>query len=237
MSLPGYVPGMPRIGSVRATSPRIIFRDDGVLWALSGGKVIDGSKSRDPDNTGQVGVLRPGLLMGKITSSGKYAPSIIGKSNAAYAAGATTLTLTSQAVTEISRRIGSSGTFKIVGPPAASGVVAEETVTFSALPSSTTATITALANSYISGALIRPTDGSEAPLSLISEFFNAQTGVPIFDVDGTTELDVPFEWFPIGGVLISANIINYPSDSSLKNWVRYQLSSIPGGKFVFDDLY
>lgn len=238
MSLPGYVGGMPRIGSLRQTAPRIIFLDGQVTWGLAGGRVIDGSKSRDPDNTGNLSVLRTGLLMGKITSSGKYAPSVIGKSNAAYAAGATSLTLTAQAAVEIARRISAtSGTFKIVGPPLASGVVAIETVTYSAINQLTgVATITALANSYISASLILPNDGSEAPLSIIPED-HAGTGLKVTDVDDSTNLDTPFAHFPIGGVLIAAGIINYPADSSLKNWLRYQLSSIPGGKFVFDDLY
>ncbi len=233
--LGGAVGGMPRIGSLKATSPRIIFRDGQVMWELSGGKVIDGSKSRDPDNVSAEYVLRPGLVMGKITSSGKYAPSILGTLNAAYTAGGTTLTVLARVVTEILRRIGSSGTLTIVGPPTAAGVVNRETVTFSAA-AGTSITITALINSYVAGSYIMGADGSQAPVTLIPEK-NAGTGMVVVDSDLTTNLDTPFDWFPIGGVIISANIINYPSDASLKTWLKTQLSTIPGGKFAFDDTW
>jgi len=233
MSLPGYVPGLPRIGSRVNATHRIVFRDGQFDTALSGGKVVKGSVSRDPDNTGDIDVLRAGLLMGKRTSGGLYAPSIIGLLNSAYAAGGVTLTLTSQAVTEISRRIGSSGTFRIVGPPAAAGVMAEETVTFSALPTSTTVTITALAGSYLSGSYIMPNDGSEDVLSLIPDGY----GIKVTDTDGSTNLDVPFPVIPVGGILITANIVNYPSDASLKAWLKSEMSRHGTGKWVFDDSY
>lgn len=111
---------------------------------LGAGRYIDPTKSRDASNTTDVGVLQPGLVMGKITSSGLYAPAIYGKTNAAVTNAATTVTLASAAIgTEIVRRVGSTGSFKLTGPPSASGTVRTLTATYSAI-SSTTATITAL---------------------------------------------------------------------------------------------
>ena len=233
MSLPGYVAGLPRVSTSVTATHRIIFRQGDWLSDLAGGKIISGLYSRDTGNTGDLDVLRAGLLMGKRTSGGLYAPSIIGLSNAAYAAGATTLTLTAAAVTEITRRIGASGTFRIVGPPGAAGVIAEEEVTYSALPTTTTATITALNNSYISGSFIMANDGSQDILSVIPDGY----GIKVTDTDGTTNLDVPFAQMPIAGVLISANILLWPSDASLREWLVSEMSKHGQGKFVFDHHY
>ena len=45
------------------------------------GFVIDGSKSRDPDNPVRVDILRAGLLMGRIGGTNKYAPSVLACTN------------------------------------------------------------------------------------------------------------------------------------------------------------
>lgn len=232
MSLPGFVPGLPRIGSTYTATHRIVFRDGIITGDLSGGKMIKGSVSRDPTNTGDLGVLRAGLLMGKRTSGGLYAPSIIGPSTGAIAAGATSLSAAAATVTELVRRVGSTGTFNLVGPPAASGIVAEETITYSAA-SGTTITVTAPTNSFASGSLIMPTDGSQDILTVIPDGY----GISVLDVDGSTELDVPFPLFPIAGVLISANIINWPSDTSLRAWIMSTMSQHGAGKFIFDHTY
>lgn len=224
-----FVNGLPGVSSVRTATPRIIFRGGNVEEWLPGGKIIKASVSADPDNTGATRLLRAGVVMGKITASGYYAPSIMGLSNAAYAAGATSLTITSQLSTELARRVGASGTFKIVGPPTASGVVAQETVTYSAL-GATTATITALVNSYVTGSLVMPTDGSENPIS----FIDADHGVYVLDSFGTEE-DKPWPKVPIMATVITANIVNYPADASTQNWLKGMLSGKGRGKFIFDD--
>lgn len=232
--MPGpFVSGMPGLKAAVTSAHRTVFRGGQFEVYYAGGRVIDGTKTRDPDNTGAVTMLRAGLTMGKITSSGKWANSIIGGTGAAYASG-TSLTLTSAVVTELIRRVGATGTFTIVGPPSASGVVMSETVTYSALNTSTfVATITALTNAYISGSLVQPTDGSQDIRSFLPD------GYPIAVVgsDMVTAEDQPFAMIPIGGTLTTANIINYPSDASLKTWFRGQLARHGQGKFVFDDQY
>ena len=103
-----------------------------MFWPL--GAAIDGSKSRDPDNPTRVDILRAGLLMGRITGGNKYAPSVLGTLQSAYAGSGTSLILGGVGqVTEIGRRIGATGTFKITGPPTAAGKVRTKTATYSAL--------------------------------------------------------------------------------------------------------
>lgn len=227
MSIP-YPFGTQRIGSARTATPRIIFRSGTMVTVKTAGAFIDGVYSRDTGNTGNLDVLRAGTLMGKITSSGYWANSIIGLSNAAYTSG-TTLTLTAVAVTELNRRIGASGTFKIVGPSTANGVVNEETVTYSALPTSTTATITALSNDYISGSLILPNDGSEYPRTFIPDGW----GQKVTDLDAANTY-VDFPELPIMGEVISANIIYWPSDTGLRDWIVGMMEAQGFGKWVFD---
>jgi hypothetical protein len=135
--------GRPRIGAERQVTHRTVSRQG--LWDfLSNGGTISATASRDQGNTEDPLLLRPGLLMGKITSGGKWAPSILGLTNGAYASG-TSLTLSVAAATELNRRVGASGTFKLTGPPAASGTVRTVTVTYSAVNTSTgVVTITAI---------------------------------------------------------------------------------------------
>ncbi len=138
----GHVPGMPGVRSkLTGGNHRIVFK--GPWERLNpGGAVIDGAESRDPDNTGDVNVLRPGLIMGKITSGGKYAPSILGIAGEALDGAETELTVAAGVVTELVRRVGSSGTFKLTGPDVAAGTVRTQTITYSGA-TGTTITITA----------------------------------------------------------------------------------------------
>jgi hypothetical protein len=206
---------------------------------LAGGKYISGGASRDPGNTGDVDVLRAGVLLGKIGSVvnslgtvGFYAPSILGVTSLSEAIGSTTIEAPAAVVTELVRRCGASGTFTLTGPPTASGVVTSETVTYSSA-SGTAITVTAIANAFVAGSLIQPTDGSQVPVSIVPDGW----GHIVTDVDRTTNLDVEYPQLPIGGTLISANIINWPADASTKAWIVGMLSAQGQGKFTFDHLY
>lgn len=231
MSLPGFVGGLPGPKTVVTATHRIIFRDGQIGGWFAGGRIIDGTLSRDIGNTGDLNVLRAGLEMGKVTSTGKYANSFYGATTASYTAGGTSLTVGAALVTELVRRKGATGTFQIVGPPAASGVVNVETATYSAA-SSTTITITALANTYISGSLLRPVDGSQDLLTFIPDGY----GHNVFGADGVAA-DQPFPDMPNWGTVISANFINWPTDPSLRNWFISQYSQQGEGKFVFDSKF
>ena len=160
MNIP--ITGLPGVGTARTATPREILAGNAQLAQyVPGLKLIDGSKSRDPLNGTDVDVLRAGLLLGKITSSGKYAPSILGTLSNAASSSATSLTVSAATATEIVRRIGTSGTFKLSGPPTAAGTMATQTVTFSAV-NTTTGVITCSATSAaaIAGSFVQPTDGS-----------------------------------------------------------------------------
>ena len=131
------------IGTTQTATPRTVTIGNELY--LPGGKLVDGSKARDPGNTGDITVLRAGMLMGKITSGGKYAPSVLGVLSGAGTEDDTELTVSAAVATEINRRIGSSGTFKLTGPPSAAGTVRTSTVTYSAVDTGTGAiTVTAL---------------------------------------------------------------------------------------------
>src|SRR5690242_10014165 len=70
--------------------------------------VLKGSLSRDTGET-PTDHIRAGILVGKITASGLYRPSIIGLSNASYTSGATSLTVVAAVATEIARLIALAG--------------------------------------------------------------------------------------------------------------------------------
>jgi hypothetical protein len=180
--------------------------------------------------------LQAGTIIGKLTASpNDYANSIIGLTTVALTTVATTLQTTPAVALEIVRRIGTSGTLKLIGPPTAGGTVAITTVTFSAVNTSTGAiTITATGVAHVINSIIAPTDGSETPVTFISDVDG--DSVIVTDSDGSSLSRVELPKFPIGGVVISSQLIFYSSlDSSLKTWLKQQLSTALGPKFVFDD--
>lgn len=137
--------GLPGIRAARTANHRIVFLQAGPLVNFAGGRIIDGTKTRDVTNTSAIDRLQAGLVMGKITSGGKYSNSIIALTQGALTGTGTTLTTSAAIATEIVRRIGSTGTFKLTGPPTAAGTVRTATVTFSAVNvSSGDVTITAV---------------------------------------------------------------------------------------------
>lgn len=222
-------PGLPGLKSARTCTPRNVFLG-GRGEYLPGGRVIDGTTSRDTSNT-DTDVLQAGLIMGKITSGGQYSNSILGVTTNAEAVGSTSIQASAACVTELVRRVGSSGTFTLVGPPNAGGQVVSETVTYSAA-SGTDITVTATTNAFIAGSFIMPTDGSQVPVTFIADEY----GVKVTDEDGSS-IDVPFARLPIGGKVDSSQLINWPSDASLRLWLIARLNDGVGGKFTFDHGY
>lgn len=135
----------PGLTSEIASEPRTIWLGDGKdANYLPRGKTISGAAARDTGNTGDLDTLRAGNVLGKIAASGKYGCSILGPSGTAYASG-TTLNLAAATAVELVRRQGTTGTFKLTGPPTAAGTVRTLTVTYSAVNTETgNVTITAL---------------------------------------------------------------------------------------------
>jgi hypothetical protein len=333
--------GIPRINSERVTTPRRVLANPAAKLLLVGGAVISGTYSRDPGNTGYADVLRAGLILGKRTADGKYAPSILGVLTEAGTQGDTTLVVAPAVAAELVRRVGATGTFKLTGPPTAAGVVRTLTVTYSAVDTATgEITITALGGGgvndvqtftaaagtdggtfrfayrgavtaalawnvstadaqtalralhadlaacvvsgtagesyvvttakavvadlavvndltsdggvdegglvaehttigsadvdgrFVAGSLVQPTDGSETPLVVISD----GSGIKVTDADGVSQDQALTGDALIGGELLTANLLNYPSDASLKAWLRTQLRAA-GQQFLFDDQF
>ncbi|VTT98932.1 unnamed protein product [Gemmataceae bacterium] len=136
--------GRPGIQSGTSVTYRQVFKQPESVLYLPGGGVIDAA-AQDPGNDDPL-TLRGGLLMGRKTSGKKWLPSLIGKMiTAALTSTGTSITLSAAAAAELVRRVGTSGTFKLTGPPTANGTARTVTVTYSAVNTSTgVVTITAV---------------------------------------------------------------------------------------------
>lgn len=231
--------GLPGMQAVQTAQHRLVFR--GGVWdwvSLPGGRIIDGVNARDPDNNSgtDANVLRPGLLMGKITATGLYGATILGVTQGAYTSGGTTLTVLPAQAAELVRRFGSSGTatVNVVGPPTANGTVATTAMTWSAVNTTTgVITITSLGVNKVAGSFIVAGDGSGVPNTIIPDGY----GVQVTDFSSGANLSVPFPQLPIGGTILSTQVINWPTDTSLQAWIAQSLSTLSGGKFVWDFNY
>ncbi|HEY1923276.1 MAG TPA: hypothetical protein VGG44_11050 [Tepidisphaeraceae bacterium] len=227
--------GKPGVVGNFTSLPREVFysgREFAQFWAPP--VTVDGTNSSNPLNAPYTWLLWAGTLMGRVTASGKYANSVLGLSSAAAASAATSVTTDVNTAAEIVRRIGASGTFKLTGPPAAAGTVATEVVTYSAVNTTTgVITCTALSAAAVSGSLIQPTDGSETILTLLCE----TDGLQIVDQTHTNRVDVFCGTLLAGGGTINTGmIVDYPSDPSLKTYVKAGLRSICHGVTFLDDI-
>jgi hypothetical protein len=230
----GIVPAIGRPGiSAAVTAQKRNVSRDGHITYFPGNNTIEGTKSRDPGNSAHsVRSLRAGLLMGKITSGGFWAPSILGVTTVAYTSGGTELTVSAASAVEIARRVGSTGTgtLKAIGPPTAAGTNATTSITFSAVDTTTgVLTVTSLGVDKIAGTFITAADGSEVPRSFISD------GYGVLIPEDSSDVSYPF--LPISCIVDTAQIIDWPSDETLRAYIRHSLSTLAGGKFVFSDQF
>ena len=224
-----------------------------------GGGRIDGNYARDtsqataqwevgtnaaalPTNmvAADTSILQAGLLMGKITTGGKYRNSIIGAIGTAITAGtATSITVPAALAKEVARLItlaAGNVSLSLIGPPTATGTVAVTAVTCTAA-SGTTLTISSVSlPACTADSFICPADGSQYPITFIDEL----DGIRVADATGS--LQCQFPRIPVaGGVVNVASIINYPTSSSLKTWIKSMLNSAgavgtgAGGRFSFSD--
>src|SRR5579862_7390409 len=170
--MPGIypIPGMPGVQSEARATHYIVFKGGNWLSDLAGGKQIDGANSRDPDNTGNTNVLRPGALLGK-TASGLYAPSVVGVTQGAYTSGGTSITVTAAQAAEIVRRVGNSGHLNYVGPPSTAGTNAViSNIAFSAVNTTTgVITTSTLGANLVAGSFVSVNDGSTTPLTMVPD--------------------------------------------------------------------
>jgi hypothetical protein len=227
--------GKPGVVGFFVSQPREVFfsgREFAQFWAPP--VTVDGTNSSNPTNAPYTWLLWAGQLMGRITATGKYANSVIGLTSAATASGATSITTDVNTAAEIVRRIGASGTFKLTGPPAASGVVATQVVTYSAVNTSTgVITVTATSAAAVSASLIQPTDGSESIVTLLCE----TDGLQVIDQTHTNRVDVFCGTLLAGGGTVNTGmIVNYPTDPSLKTFVKSALRTYCPGVTFLDDI-
>lgn len=233
------VAGTPGIKTTRTATPRKVLLGNNPLITWPGGKIIDGSKSRDTGHTGYLDILRPGTLMGRITATGKYAPCFMGQVATDYTSGGTSLSVGAACATEILRRVGSSGVLTVVGAPTAGGTVAIHTVAFSAVNTSTgVLTITNIGANVDDGALVCAADGSHLPKAIIGDGY----GIKVTDEDGNS---VDVGWggefsqhgcpMVLGGIVDVTMVPYWPAaeDTTLIAWIKAALCD----HMVFSDDY
>lgn len=226
--------GTPGVRAINPVEFRRLFRGN---WEefLPGGRLIDSTKTRDVDNAGYQTHLRAGLLMGKVTATGKYANCIIGQLQGAKSATNTSVTLSAAQAVELVRRVGATGTIRLVGPPTATGTVATWTETYSAVDQVTgIVTCSALDADLVAGSFVCQDDGSYLPISFVPEGAGIQISDPA--IPGAV-IDQPLPQVSIKGTVIASQLLPWPSNtnSSLQQWVMDRLNA--AGKFVFDSVY
>jgi len=225
----------PGIHTERTATPREVLKQQEGAIRLAGGVLVDGSHSRDPLNTGDINVLRAGVILGMHTGN-LWRPSFIGVTTVNYTSGGTELTVSAATATEIVRRVGASGTLNLTHAPTAGGtVVPYATLTYSAVDTATgVLTITDIGANVVAGSLIGP---PVADLSYIPRVILADKwGVKVQDEDAT-DIDPPGVEVLIGGVLDVAKIVNYPGATLTTHitWLQGVLNTY--GRFMFSDRY
>jgi len=235
---PNSVPGM---GTTKTATPRkILLTPDGAQY-LPGGKIINGSLSRDPKNTGDLDVLRAGLLMGEITATGLYAPSVLGLVTADTSAASTDVEVEEAAADELERREGTGGAgcdLVLVGPPTDTGVVSiSAALQYNSIGAAAAGkrTITLNANCpavYVDGSFLCAPDGTHLPKAIIVDEY----GLKVTDDDNTTNLNIELARMLVGGQVDASQIINYPAAAltTMRAWVKAQLRANSIG-WLFDD--
>lgn len=226
--------GPPGLSSQRTATHRRILHG-GFYTYLPGGKTINGALSRDSGNTGDLDTLRPGLLMGKITATGLYAPVVLGVTTGAYTSGGTEITVSAAQAVEIVRRVGATGNVYVIGPPTAAGTVAvSASKAYSEVNTSTGAiTIEDIGANKIAGSWVVATDGTHIPRTFIPE---DTWGIRVTDIDGNN-VNADFAKVPVAAIIDSSQLLYWPSDTSMQAWVKDQLNDVAGCKFVFDDAF
>lgn len=240
-SLPGVVTG-------NTLTTRNIFASlspSQIQW-LPSMLQIDGSLSRDT-GASPVDLLRAGLLMGKITTGGKYRPTSVGVLNGAITSSTyTSLTVAAAVATEVARLIAVAAgnvSMQLFGPPTAAGTNAATAFTATAA-SGTTITITSVSlPAYVDKSLIQLVDGSQTPVTVISD----AAGIDVMDTSSTS-INQFLSRFLRGADLIASQIVVGNAamtdlDTSLQTWIKQTLNgaatptsaSPTRGNFTFDN--
>jgi hypothetical protein len=209
---------------------------------IPSGVIIDSSLTRDVGSS-PTSVLRAGLLMGKITTGGKYRNSIIGLTNGAISAATiTSITVPAAVATEVARLLAVAAgniTLRLFGPPSAAGTNAATNITVTAAAGTTLTFSSAAIPAYVDKSLIQATDGSQLPLTLISD----PAGIDVTAMDATTNVDQMLGRWLAGADVYSNMVIAGASDmtgldASLQTWIKQQLNgggTGTRGRWTFSD--
>ncbi len=232
------ITGLPGYRSTRAWEPRRVRRSDAGLKYLDGGAIINGTLSGDGSNTGYVDVLRPGKVMAKQSSGGKYRNAILGRSNLAYADNDTSIQVDLATATEIARVKAAAGggnlSLLFVGPPSAAGTVAATSITVTAVTlngATSTLTVADLNLNKVTDSLLVAADLTDGTWCLLDD-----DDFTLLSDQNNSRIDVPFARPLIGGVIDSSQIIDWPADTSTQDWLKGKLSTTTGmAQFNFDD--
>jgi hypothetical protein len=220
---------------------RNIFRELSTRQYFPSLAIIDSTLTRDIGSS-PTSLLRAGLILGKVTTGGKYRNSIIGLTNGAIsAATVTSVTVAAATATELARLIAVAGgnvTARIFGPPSAAGTNAATTITVTAA-SGTTLTVSSVAlPAYVDKSLIQATDGSQTPVTVIGD----PAGIDVNALDGSNIDQMEGRFLRAADVysnMIIAGATDITGlDASLKTWIKQQLNgggTHTRGNWTFDD--
>lgn len=231
----GFINGLPGYGTSLTSTPRTILRSLDGMKTIPGGIVLDGTKCADFTNTPNVDILTNGLMLGKITATGKYAPTIVGVLQADAAGSATSLTVSAAQATEIVRRVGATGTatIRIYGSPTAGSAVATQTLTYSAINTSTgVITVSATSAAYIAGSYITAADGTQTPIAILF----AEWAIRMTDYTNT-RVDQPLPFPLISADLLAANLPDYSLLNADTKAYAKGLLNASGRTFTYSDDY
>jgi len=233
------VTGLPGYRTERTHTPRRIRNSDANVSYLPGGAIINGSLSGDAGNTGNLDVLRPGEVMGKQASGGKWRNAIWGVSTAAYVDNDLSITVSAATATEIARIKAAAGGGNLsaffVGPPSAAGTVAATAITITAV-GATTITVADLNLAKVTGSLICAADvGADSTATGIWTLIDDNDYIALSDQDNT-RIDAQFNRPLTSGFIDSSQILDWPADTSTQDWLKGKLSGTTGvSSFTFDD--
>jgi len=206
--------------------------------------ILDGTRTRDVGSS-PTSLIRPGTILGKVTTGGKYRNSVIGLNTAAITATNTSITVNAAVATELARLIAAAGAsvgITIAGPATTGGTMQSEVVACSAA-SGTTLTVGAVTNSYVTKSLIQPADGSQSPLII---FADNVFGTDVADINGAS-IDQALQMWLRGADLLSSQIPNLVTDDftntvepSCQAYLKSFLKSggennVSGVAFTFDN--
>jgi len=231
-NVPNGKPGV--LLNLTATPREVFYSARAHAQFVAAPVTVDGNLTSCPSNAPYVFQILAGTLMGRVTATQKFTNSVLGLTASATAASATTIQTDVNTAAEIVRRIGTSGTFILTGPPTSGGTVASQTITYTAVNTSTGAiTCSATSAAAVTASLIQPTDGSQAILSLVADLY----GIKVTDQTNVNRVDVfDPQLLLAGGTINSQMIVNYPADTSLQAYVKAALKSFAGGVTFSDDI-